>query len=544
MTFRYINTTGTHTFNVDLGTEVVRLGSLSSGFVESADMGQVGTGAVPLDDPDGTLDILGLQYLQMRESAAPGGDDIAFYGYIGDRTITRGDAARSSLRTDAARVWATDVMDFNVILTMRQINKASGKRPRESASARLTWLLALGNCPVHDYGFVTYPSHMMDANDYTGQTFADVLADCAAAVAYNFFALYDQSGGGIGLWFMDPGGSAYSTSAKVSNVLSEIDGTTVFEIISPLASLKRSAGRIASGVRVAYSGGAVYLTRSTTSDKFAVFDHTSTLANVKTAATAKVIATKELDQSDGESDRLSMTIRVPIAHVNDIRAGHRMGVQVSHFPGYEDYRWCRVMSRAVLQDEESDEFYNVALELTPQVQPTGPIFTGTAFAALVYGDSGGAVTPTLVYEYTGDAVPGGWYPEPTIGPLSVVESGAPFLSITTSSEMVVRIECSAMFASVVGEDYVWGTIDITRNGGVIGSQTIDQHGSGLRPFTGIFGLDIHDVVIEPGDVLSFAISTGWVTGGFFQNVGVNGTVFRVGRGTVTFTGGGGTWVGP
>lgn len=365
LTFHYVNATGPHTFDVDLGQSAVRLASIGSGFVSRAELGQTGTGALEVDDPGGALDLLGLQYVRVRETLCAAGSDIVWYGYIGDQQVTRGDSSRPSLVVGADRVWTLDLNDFNSILQLRRVGSFS--RPAETAGARLTALLALSNCPVHDNGYVTYPGHAMDANDYTDSAFADVLADIQAAVAYNFWADYDQSAGNIGLWFLSPTSSAWSTTARISNVLGDVDGTTTFEVRqSPAASLRRSPSRIASSVRLRYASGRVVVSNSATSDKFAIVDQVAPQASVKTAAKATAVANQFLLQADAQDERISCTVRVPAAHVNDIRAGHLMSVRFSHFPGFEDFTPCRVMMRAVLQDEETDQFYNVALELTPQ----------------------------------------------------------------------------------------------------------------------------------------------------------------------------------
>lgn len=414
MTFRYKNTTGTHTFDIDLGQAAVRLGSMTSGLVTCAEIGQAGAGALDIDDPGGVLSILGLQYILVTESALPGGSDILWYGYIGDRTVKRGGSERASLRTAGDRVWSLGLQDLNSILTLRRVN--SGNRSAESAGTRLTWLLGLSNCPVHDNGFVTYPSHAMDANDYTDSTFSDVLSDIQAAVAYNFWAEYDQSAGNIGLWFLDPDSSTYSTTARISNVLADVDGTTTFWAFDD-AELTRSPSRLASGVSLRYSGGRVRVTSSATSDTYAVVDQVAPMSSVKSSAKATAVANRFLAQSEDESDRISCRIRVPLAHANDIRAGHLMDVRFSHLPGYENFTAVRVMSRAVLQDEESDDFFNLALELAPIVPEAPPCsvyaydyLTSTVDGLVVMTNTATGSYPILSsYGYAGDNVAAGPY---------------------------------------------------------------------------------------------------------------------------------------
>lgn len=365
MAFHYINATGSHTFDTDLGTEAVRLGSISSGLVQRAELGLAGSGVLPVDDPEGALDLLGLQYLRVTEDLAPGDRDVVWYGYIGDQSVERGDSSRASLRTGADRLWTLSLNDFNSILTMRQI--LSGKRPAESASARLHWLLGLSYCPVADYGYVVYPTHAMDACDYTDQTFRDVLADIVAPAALNYWADWDQPHAGIGLWLLDPGGDTWSALARISNVLSDVDGELpVYRPLYGNARLVRSPSRIASGVSLRFSGGRVYLTNPAVLDTYAYFDHSAPMANVKTTAAAVVLASTFLGQSTKQDDRITTTVRVPAAQVNNIRAGQWIDARFSHLPGYGSYVACRVMSRGVLQDEETDQLYKLVLELTPQ----------------------------------------------------------------------------------------------------------------------------------------------------------------------------------
>ena len=363
MTFHYVNISAGHTFNIDLGTAVVRAGSITTGFIERAELGEVGMGAVELDDPSGTLDITGLQRFSVSESAV--GGDFVYVSQIKERTVRRGDSARASLRTGADRVWSLTLADQNYILTNRKVFEGDGgKRPAETASARLTWLLGITYIGIHDWGYVTYPTHAMDACDYTGQDVKSILADIAAAASYNFFGYWDQAHVGIGLWFGDPEGTSFTSSATISNVLSDVGGSCFYSLDD--AVLTRSPSRIASRVRLAYTGGAVVVSNSTTLDDFDWVDQEAPMSNVKTASAATAVANAFLAASDGEDDRISVSIRVPAANVNDILAGHRVQAKFSHLPGYQSFTWCRVMSRAVMQDEVDDAQYRIALELVPQ----------------------------------------------------------------------------------------------------------------------------------------------------------------------------------
>ena len=157
------------------------------------------------------------------------------------------------------------------------------------------------------------------------------------------------------------------------------------------AYLTRSAERIAYGVYLAYANGSVYVRNDTTGAQFAKVDQSAPMSNVKHASRARRVATHFLNDNDEEDDRINCSIKVPVAQVNDIRAGHRLEVKFSHLPGYEDFVWCRVMRRTVIQDEEgggyvgatnTTAFYRLALELSP-TGGAGSVSCSTSVAELV-----------------------------------------------------------------------------------------------------------------------------------------------------------------
>lgn len=364
MVFQYRNTTGSP-FSIDLGNTVVRFGKMPP-LMRRAELGQVGTCGIEIDDDAGSLDLLGLQWFSVMENALSDPNDVVIYnGSIGDRTITRGDGDRRSLRLGASRIWTLDLDDDNALLGRKIIRPGDGSRPAETGGDRLTWLLGLSYAPMTDTGLVVYPTNDMDAVDYTGQTFRDVLADIAAPNSYNFWVRRVQTvpSNTPPLFFDDPASTAYSSSATISNVLAD-KSSSCFMVVD--SSLRRSAARVASGVYLPYSGGSKYVTNSTTRDNFTDVDHVAPMANVKSSTAATAVANAFLAQSTGEDDRITCVIRVPVLNVLDIRAGHRVQAKFSHFPGYTSLTWCRVLSLSIAQDEENQDQYKLGLELSPQ----------------------------------------------------------------------------------------------------------------------------------------------------------------------------------
>jgi hypothetical protein len=86
------------------------------------------------------------------------------------------------------------------------------------------------------------------------------MADCAAASGKNFFVYVPDSrpGDPVGpVAYVDPTAAVFSSTLRISNVLSDVDGTTTFAP-SYDATLARDPSQVYSGVYLTYSGGHVY----------------------------------------------------------------------------------------------------------------------------------------------------------------------------------------------------------------------------------------------------------------------------------------------
>ena len=398
--FYYSDPLGTEepAVTTNLGTEVVRFGAVA--LTQSADVGEPSISGIDIDDPAGALNFVGLRAFTVKETSAPSNNQIVFRGAIQDRMVTRA----GSMRTAAARLWNMDLVDYNWHLGKRILVDHDAKRPDETAGDRIRWLLNnAAHIALNDYGNVHYPSDQMEDSDYRGMRPIDVLTDCAIETGYNFWCEYNEAHQTPELFFLNPNGGSYSSDLRISNVYSDYDGTTTFLPYED-AVLTRSASRIAFGVYLAYANGSVYVRNDTTGAQFAKVDQSAPMSLVKRAARARRIATHFLNDNDAEDDRISCSIKVPVAQVNDIRAGQRLEVKFSHLPGYESFVYCRVLRRTIIQDEEgggyvgssnTGAFYRIALELTP----TGDVAVGTCSTSL----AGAIVSETTDGTPTGSA---------------------------------------------------------------------------------------------------------------------------------------------
>lgn len=161
-----------------------------------------------------------------------------------------------------------------------------------------------------------------------------------------------------------------------------------------------------------------------------------------------------------------------------------------------------------------------------------PPFTGDAFAAVVRSEAPVAGND-LQWAGTGDAPPGGWFNEPTVGPMTFGEGAAPWQTIIVGADMVVRIEFSAHVGVIVTPVTI--NVYVKQNGTTIGSATFTGTGN-WDPYINLTLRTVHN-----GDIIQIETDK---PGEAWGNVGSNGTYLRVGRGTFVWNSGGVTWVGP
>lgn len=360
MTLFYYGSSG------DLNTNRIRLGDGFS-LTEAAESGTYAMSRVRVDDPAGNINIVGHHAFRAIETACSWPS--LFRGYFADRTIKRAD----SMRTGAARIWDATVYDLNAALQFEVIRGAGAKRPEETDTERLAWLLGSGFLgPIDsDDSAVFGEGVTLDKQDYRGMTAGDVLSDCAQVSGCNYFVAYDETVGGPVIHYYQPTRAFNSSSIRVSNVLSDIDGSTVFAP-DMAAELNRDPSLVYSGVYYQYGEDATAAAYETNATVLAAIGHkreTSEIdPSVNTAARASAKADKWLEEAEDEEDTIALTLhRVPPSVVNLIRAGQRIEVKFTHLPGFESFTWMRIVRRTVQQDGDTQEFYALTLALnTPK----------------------------------------------------------------------------------------------------------------------------------------------------------------------------------
>ncbi len=385
-----------------------------TGLQTEAELGAVAINGLRLDDPTGTAGhasegIPGLKQLSVSELDAPSGNRRIGEFYVADRRYSRGQTGSPSLRTAAARVVDISISDINAFLHFRilRTGTANGSnttfnRPAETDVQRVTALLAVPFIATTLFdGLVSTGSPVnMDAVDYTGQTAGDVLNDCAQQSGKNYFVFYDESGtyapnpGDYALFYDFNDSLVYPAAVpttQVSNVLAEQSAGGNGPVWYPLqdAVLTIDPSRVISGAYFANGSNSVYRTNPTTSYAFGWRDGVGNSQNLRTVAMTEARADRYLSENSTEDYRVTFTLKMSAAHVNDWKEGQYAAVKFTHLPGLQTLTNVRCLSRTVAQDEQTDALYNVKYECTPMAaQPQG------AFAQYVTGTAGSGI-PTL-----------------------------------------------------------------------------------------------------------------------------------------------------
>jgi len=376
------------------GWDTVIAGSVQlvteKGFAARAALGEAEVIGVIVDDPDGAYDFKTLHRWYMVEDETPG-DQLVWNGYVGDQVISRGADSGIVFPHGAGRRWELELVQENTILGFRVVTGSDGKRPAETASARLTWLLGSSYLStVHDHGLVDWSglaNFAMDAVDYRGQSAADVLRDISLITGYNHYARYRDVSSDIEIAFYEPNVSALdSVTLRISNDSADLSPTGDYDstlVYAPTLDvrLRRMGSRVAAGVYVPGNGVSSYGYDLATSYEFGFRDMAAPTATVNTQATADALRGRLLAQHSEQDERIeNLRIRVSAANLNAVRHGQAIQAKFTHGPGWTSYRWARVVSRTFGRPEgETQAFYDVDLELSSQ----GPSVAHILYAYVV-----------------------------------------------------------------------------------------------------------------------------------------------------------------
>lgn len=369
-------------------------------WVERADHGEIGESSMLVDDEAGTLEMFGHKLVTVEDDACSVVRTLT--GYVGARKYRRG-----SGKTEASRFIEVPLYDLNARLGFKAIYGHQWQRPAETISDRLTALLASSHLSglVADLGFVDYPTDALDAYDCRGQFPLDVIRDMALVVGYNYFVYWSSDDAAAGLWFRDSNAStAFSSTLRFSNVLSDVDESTTFPTGAD-AALTRDPSEVISRVLVPYKNGFRVRHRAATETTYEPRGGVAPAASIKTKAKADALGDRYLFARRNEEDTITDTWTLPDDKINLVRAGQRVQARYSHLAteGYGEFSWFRITETRKKPLVTDAGRYTCAVSLSPQeggcsVQPT--------FVQHTYADSNPVAAYSDTLTFTQATVPG------------------------------------------------------------------------------------------------------------------------------------------
>ncbi len=358
------------TFSLTIGgTDVAGRMVLPEGLGEltSAADGEENECQIIVDDPNGEMTFLALAEVIGEESAAA---NPRLYTGI----VTQLQQSRGPYGDGPGRIWTLTITDLNERIHRRVFHAGDAKRPAETGTQRLDWLLGSVGLTdlVWDNGQVMANAWAYDETDYRDQYADDVLAtivDAAAAGRWTTFVYWDPtapSGEEPSLFYGEVTTTTFDSTLAISNVLSEIDGSTVFGPTHG-SEVTGEAAPIYDGVDVVGPFGRLYRQLTSTFTTFGIHRDAvyETIRN-NNLTSASLHADSFLAHHAGQVDTITCRVTLPRDKVTLITAGMRLGVYFSHLAGYDDpsYTFTRVTRCTVRFTEGTNESYDLDLELS------------------------------------------------------------------------------------------------------------------------------------------------------------------------------------
>lgn len=308
-----------------------------------AEEGSNGTSTVTIDDPDGDFEVPYMNNYRVHETLSEAADPYIFAGAFRNARIVRGPYS-----VGASRQHVADVVDANVLLEGYVFRPDEDTdRPEEDHSDRMTWLLgttAMAN--IDDTSLVdTSATVTMSETDYAGQSPADVLRDLIRQSGYDMFVYFFGETEVYGLVYQPPGADYLTSDIRISNILSDIEGDATGNTFgwSKDAELEVATERIASHVLGRGDGIEVFRQLTPTAVTYGRRDMVMDEPNVRSTTILNDRMDRMLQTLSEPEYIPSGYIEVPRSKASQVRAGMRVQFRASHWPGYEEWTWGRIL---------------------------------------------------------------------------------------------------------------------------------------------------------------------------------------------------------
>lgn len=340
---------------------------------EKANEGEAGTWEVVVDDPDMTLDFVGHRRYIVYEDESDDENELLVDGITQAVRIahTGGDVTNPT-----GRVWIIEIADLNTLFTYRVMTGSDSQRPDETDIERVLDIIGSEEMGyVDDLTYVSSddPTDMDEAN-VRGQTTGQVFDQAAQESSKNYWiSSYGTIAGGATMFvFYDHDSSeAYSSPLSLSNAPADLDmhavneGTALVLPIGKDTELRRDYARVYDGAYGEFQGGAKYIGRDENPDPPNITvsgrDIPYPAPEVTKRSTMKARLLRVLARHKTPDEIIKTTLfGVHARQATMIRKGMRIAVKATHEPGYEDFRYLRILSA---QPKPVGAKYDIALEL-------------------------------------------------------------------------------------------------------------------------------------------------------------------------------------
>lgn len=488
-----------HYYDGNLVTTGVQLVS-EKGIASAADLFNPEIIQVVVDDPTASRTFAPFKSWRIVEDAAPSGNQTVWYGFVGRQAIRReGDG----VLYPAGRAWHLTLNEAQTLAARRLLRESEGaKRPAETVSTRLTWLLTTAGFSgiIVDHGNVVASSVALEEASLVNQYGTEVLQELALRAGFNAYARYREASSDLELFFYDPLTAATRDLASISlsNNPSGINLSTVFPL-SADAEWQGIPDRIAATVAVPTPDTTFYATSAATEAAYAAIDQIAPDGEVKDAASAADLGSHLLNQHSTQEEEWRTRVRVPADTVNAVHPGQAISVTATHVPGYTSGRVCRVQQRSVSRPPNlTQDEYDLDLVLYPMLETTATVAQISAPQSSQYTDGG---LFDVHFDHDGDNPRSGCSAIPLTGLASYQGASGERTGIVMDGSGNVDVN----FHGTIGGSSIGGsyTFDfyVYLNGTQIGHETYADPDTGVHAFAHTWDIDVNVDVVQ-GDVIS------------------------------------------
>lgn len=518
----------TFKYNGAAVTGKINLADGIDGFTTAANMGELGTAEVDIEDSAGSADYIGWKTFSADESACS--VPRVWTGFITDRPIVRLSPGQGAMRT-----WRCALVDLNAVFGFRAITGSDGKRPAETDLARIGWILGSPYLStwLTDAGLVDLTNNPANfgAADYRHRYPLDVFNDVAGVSGKQFFAYWSDGAGAPALFYDRAADAVHDSTLRISNDPADANSTT----LAPMGDVEitRSPQDAYDGIDYGYMGASIYRRDTSGSPPTPTGgrDFVYQTDRVGKLATAESQAAAFLADHRVETDVVALTVAIPDSQINLLTEGMRLQLKLTHGPGYTSFVYTRV-TRRIVSLETVNGRYVVKLDLTTKkrVAPTDSGGPGGGVVVVPHRGNPGLVQYKIgIGSITLDRVP-------TPGNLLLAfvarRSGSMGAGWSNGGDATDGVRFANMrYRTVVAGDAagVWvvpnqgPTIIMEWEGVVFGSSVVQSNkpdtltgyvdfGGAITPTAGVSVAIIGGAAIGTGDldVTSFAPAAGWI----------------------------------